>query len=300
MSSSRPKEELYGDLFSTERRAHLWNDLYDDPSNVFNRNMALRRDRICQLVTDRFSPDAEILDLGCGAGVVMEQLLQRGFRVTGADRSTDMLDLAGRRLEGFPPEEYQLHQGTCEDLPFEAEQFDSVLCVGVFGYIDDVVGALLEIRRVLRPGGLLLMSVRNPTNSLISDPIRVLRSVYREPWPKLWKILKSAASGSVSSASAESEPPPNPFSTRPPQFSIDILQKPRPLIRGVSRCGYRLDYFAGFGFGPLAVNGRSLLPGRLSVQINDVLNSSLDRLGLKTLTQRVGDVSIYGFIKSSD
>ena len=91
-----------------------------------------------------------------------------------------MLDLSRKRLAAYPSDSYQLRQGTCESLPFEDQQFDVILCIGVFGYIDDVVGALLEIRRVLRPGGLLVMSVRNPYNSAVSDPVKGVRALTRK------------------------------------------------------------------------------------------------------------------------
>jgi ubiquinone/menaquinone biosynthesis C-methylase UbiE len=245
--------------------------------------MAVRRDRVCQFVADHFPQDAKILDLGCGAGVVMEQLIRRGYTVIGADRSADMLNLTRERLASYPAKAYELHQGTCEQLPFATHQFDVVLCVGVFGYIDDVVGALTEIRRVLRPGGRLVMSVRNPFNKLIFDPAGGLMAVYK-------KLRTRSRSGTNTVQTAPG---------RPRQFTIDIFQEPRSLIQGVSSCGYTLEYFTGFGFGPVAFNGKTLFPAH-EIRMSDSLNALFDRLGMTGLSRWVGDVSIYSFFKSAD
>jgi len=65
MTVHKSKEEIYGDFFTTKKSADFWNDLYKNPSDLFTHNMALRRDRICQIVIDRYTPEAKILDLGC-------------------------------------------------------------------------------------------------------------------------------------------------------------------------------------------------------------------------------------------
>lgn len=295
MAVENRKEEKYGDLFTTNRDASRWNDLYEDTSSLFNFNMAERRDRVCQLVFERFTPERAILDLGCGAGVVMEKLLQNGYSVTGVDRSSDMLDLSRARLAGFPPDAYQLRTGTCESLPFDDQQFDVVLCIGVFGYIDDVVGALLEIRRVLRPGGLLLISVRNPYNSVIFDPVEAAFKLAR----KLLRRFRGAGRTTKSTPAAVKSTHGD-ASDRPPQFRIDILQRPRPLIAGVKRCGYDLDFFEGYGFGPVALAGKRLLPHAWDIRLSNFLNSFLDAAGLNGIKRWIGDVSIYGFVKPCD
>ena len=294
METEKSKLETYGDVFTAQKSASKWDDLYKNPSNLFSHNMAVRRDRICKFVVDHYDPETKILDLGCGAGVVMEPLIEKGFVMTGADRSQDMLDLSQQRLSRFPKEQYELHLGTCESLPFQDEQFDIILCVGVFGYIDDVVGALLEIRRVLRPGGVLLMSVRNPFNLILSDPVRTAKFVSKKVGGGLFGAKKPVP---ITSLSSENEDSTGSISQRPPQFRVDILQNPRPLINGVIQCGYKLEHFSGFGFGPFSVAGKSIFPRRWSIKISDFLNCAFDRLGLKFITRSIGDVSIYAFRK---
>jgi hypothetical protein len=89
-------------------------------------------------------------------------------------------------------------------------------------------------------------------------------------------------------------------SARPPQFKIDILQTPQPLLKGVARCGYKLDFFTGFGFGPLSIAGKRLLPHAWNIKLSNFLDTTFDRLGLQKLSRAVGDVSIYGFIRTGE
>ena len=290
MEGDKSKLEIYGDMFTASKNANAWNDLYTAPANLFSHNMSVRRDRVCQFVFDNYKTDAKILDLGCGAGVVTEKLLENGYSVTGTDRSLDMLELSRKRMSRFPSERYSFHQGSCESLPFPDAQFDVILCVGVFGYIDDVVGALLEIRRALKPGGMLLISIRNPFNTNYGDPVK---AVGRAGKNLLSAFRAKPAAPAATPAVAE-------VAGRPPQFRVDILQNPFPFIKGVTRCGYQLEEFTGFGFGPFRIAGKSLFNNPWQIKVSDFLNKAFDNVGLKVVTRTLGDVSIYTFRKTDN
>jgi SAM-dependent methyltransferase len=288
VDKEKTKTETYGELFTTGQHAGLWNDLYRDTANPFNHNMAIRRDRVCRFVTESCKPSDRILDLGCGAGVVSEKLIEAGYTVAAVDRSQDMLEHTRKRLSRLPADRYELRQGTCESVPYPDNHFDTIVCVGVFGYIDDVVGALLEIRRVLKPGGLLLISIRNSNNRIFSDPVRAVRAL----GSKAAGLFRTRTGEPVVANSAGPDGKP-----RPAQFRVDIQQKPSPFIRGVKTCGYRLESFTGFGFGPFSVAGRHLFPHRWTIVISDFLNKAFDGVGLEVVTRTVGDVSLYVFRK---
>lgn len=100
-----------------------------------------------------------ILDVGCGAGPLMVALRERGAQVAGFDASPAMVALAGQRLG---PGADVLVADIAEHLPFEAEQFDDVVASLVLHYLEDWSGALAELRRVLRPGGRLVVVVNHP------------------------------------------------------------------------------------------------------------------------------------------
>ena len=100
----------------------------------------------------------EILDCPCGFARHALVLTESGYRVTGVDRSEAQLAEAERRRGAA--EWPRLVRGDYRALPFEDAAFDAVLCLftslGYLGRNGDVV-ALSEFRRVLRPGGALIV-----------------------------------------------------------------------------------------------------------------------------------------------
>jgi len=101
----------------------------------------------------------QILDAGCGAGPLFEALRDRGGIVTGFDSSAKMLELARERLG----EDAALRVADIgEPLPFPDGAFDDVIAALVLHYLEDWTAPLAEIRRVLKPGGRLIMAVNHP------------------------------------------------------------------------------------------------------------------------------------------
>ncbi|MHC2335741.1 class I SAM-dependent methyltransferase [Bradyrhizobium sp. USDA 4454] len=102
------------------------------------------------------------LDAGCGTGTLSRLLAARGCDVTGVDASPEMIAAARRRLADPPAERLTFrHIPTIADLPFADRSFDGVLCASVLEYVPDVAQCLRQIHRVLRPGGVLLVSIPN-------------------------------------------------------------------------------------------------------------------------------------------
>ncbi|MEU8105686.1 class I SAM-dependent methyltransferase [Nonomuraea muscovyensis] len=100
-----------------------------------------------------------ILDAGCGSGPLFAALRERGAAVSGIDNSTGMLELARRRLgDGADLQVADL----CDPLPFPDGAFDDVIASLVLHYLEDWGPTLSEMRRVLRTGGRLIVSVDHP------------------------------------------------------------------------------------------------------------------------------------------
>ncbi|MEW9549378.1 class I SAM-dependent methyltransferase [Nonomuraea sp. NPDC050783] len=100
-----------------------------------------------------------ILDAGCGSGPLFAELRDRGAVVTGIDASAGMLEMARRRLGADADLRAADLAGP---LPFPDDTFDDVIASLVLHYLEDWGPALAELRRVLRPGGRLLVSVDHP------------------------------------------------------------------------------------------------------------------------------------------
>src|SRR5690242_18857169 len=100
-----------------------------------------------------------ILDAGCGAGPLAAALRDRGAQITAFDSSPAMVALAQRRLG---PDTEVLVADLSEPLPFGTGEFDDVVASLVLHYLEDWSGPLAELRRVLKPGGRLIVSVNHP------------------------------------------------------------------------------------------------------------------------------------------
>ena len=94
-------------------------------------------------------------DLGCGAGHISEALAPCVARVIAVDESGPMLAAAEKRLAGAT--NVDLRVGTIESLPIDDESLDAAVLFLVAHFITDPAKAMREIRRVLKPGGRLLV-----------------------------------------------------------------------------------------------------------------------------------------------
>lgn len=92
-----------------------------------------------------------VLDLGCGAGETSVYFALQGAQVDALDISPEMVAVAQRLAERHQVK-LHLHTGVAEKLPFASESFDLVFGNGVLHHVD-LIPALQEIRRVLKPGG---------------------------------------------------------------------------------------------------------------------------------------------------
>lgn len=95
-----------------------------------------------------------VVDLGTGAGLLLPGLLGRADRVIAVDASTTMLELA-RRTAAADAARCDFRLGDLGHLPVADAEADAVMACMVLHHLSDPRGALVEARRVLRPGGRL-------------------------------------------------------------------------------------------------------------------------------------------------
>jgi SAM-dependent methyltransferase len=138
-------------------------------------------EEICKGVKDR---RPRILDVGCGTGANLLMLSKYGD-AEGVDISEDALAFCRERgLE-------KVKHGAAEELPYEDGTFDLVTALDVVEHLDDDVASLREMRRVLRPGGRVLLFV--PTFMFLwglQDDVSNHRRRYR--LPELHHVLERA------------------------------------------------------------------------------------------------------------
>jgi 2-polyprenyl-6-hydroxyphenyl methylase / 3-demethylubiquinone-9 3-methyltransferase len=104
----------------------------------------------------------DVLDIGCGGGLLAEEFARLGCVVTGVDPSEVSLAAARSHAAGQGLAiAYQLALG--ESLPFVDESFDVVYCCDVLEHVDELRRVIAETARVLRPGGTYLYDTINRT-----------------------------------------------------------------------------------------------------------------------------------------
>ena len=104
-----------------------------------------------RFLVSRLPPGGHVLDVATGTGLVAEELLKRGFRVTGLDQSPGMLAIARRRFGS----RVELHQASADALPFADESFDHLTVTYLLRYVVDPEATVAELARVVRRGGLV-------------------------------------------------------------------------------------------------------------------------------------------------
>ncbi|MEX1183745.1 MAG: class I SAM-dependent methyltransferase, partial [Gemmatimonadota bacterium] len=114
-------------------------------------------------------------DLGCGTGAVSAELAPHVERVIAVDESKAMLGAARRRLAPF--DNVELRAGALEALPLGDHELDAAVLSLVLHYVMEPAVALVEARRVLRPGGRIV----------VVDMIEHGRSEYREQMGHVWE-----------------------------------------------------------------------------------------------------------------
>jgi ubiquinone/menaquinone biosynthesis C-methylase UbiE len=104
-------------------------------------------------VTGPLPPGTRALDVGCGTGFNLQRLRLRGYDVTGVEPATAMRERAQVANPGV-----RIADGDIENLPFEDQSFELVLAIEVIRYLADPQHALHELARVLRPGGIAIVT----------------------------------------------------------------------------------------------------------------------------------------------
>lgn len=166
-------EHTYPILFRVEQ-SHWW--------HIGRRKIiASFVEDICRRVTDH---RPRILDVGCGTGANLLMLSEFGD-AEGVDVSEDALAFCRER--GLD----QVKLGAAEALPYDDGTFDLVTALDVVEHLDDDLAGLREMRRVLRPGGSVLLFV--PTFMFLwglQDDVSHHRRRYR--MPELQRVLEQA------------------------------------------------------------------------------------------------------------
>jgi ubiquinone/menaquinone biosynthesis C-methylase UbiE len=152
----RRREPPMSDVFDVTEFNHAagyaaWAETYDDENNLIDME-----ERYLRQILERF-PAGDAADIACGTGRVSALLGELGHRVTGVDPSEEMLAVA--RAKGT---DATFLTGDFTSLPLESDSIDLVTCALALTHVADLRGPMVEMARIVRPGGRIVLSDIHP------------------------------------------------------------------------------------------------------------------------------------------
>ncbi|MQF66921.1 class I SAM-dependent methyltransferase [SAR202 cluster bacterium AD-802-F09_MRT_200m] len=164
------------DYFEDVAERGVWGSLYDEDQAVYNYNFLTRRAEVLRLLKGDGAFD-RILDVGCGTADYAQVAYEHQSSFHGIDFSPSMIRQARQQLDGQGQHEVLVATG--ENIPYRDNAFDLVMAMGYIEYHRDPTINLEEIRRVLKPGGVLVIQsfqreVPGTISQLIGAPLRFI------------------------------------------------------------------------------------------------------------------------------
>lgn len=142
------------------QHSDFWHDIYERPQTFTGYSLLKQHHTVMQMVQQTQAPGNMILDVGCGTGITVLELAEKGYRASGIDFAPNMIDRAKQDAEAKGVVcDFQV--ASAENLPYPAQHFDMVIALGLLGNLRDDTACLREMRRVLKPGGIVLLTMPN-------------------------------------------------------------------------------------------------------------------------------------------
>ena len=159
------------------------------------------------LFLDKIGPgEKRVLDVGAGTGFLSIMLAEIGYSVVGVDLSEEMIKNARKKMDARGLK-VRLEVGDAEDLPFEDGSFDAVVNRAVLWTLPNPKRALIEWKRVLKPGGILCFFLHGPHSNGLSHRLTkqltnlvILARERRNPWKSLYDSVDLPMGGGIESS----------------------------------------------------------------------------------------------------
>lgn len=170
-------------------------DIYDKFNHILSLNIdkTWRRKAI-----KKMQPAHSVLDVAVGTGDLTIEVLkqQKAKHVVGIDLSDEMMRIAQQKLQKYHYEQLvELQNVNAQNMPFSSQEFDAVTCAYGIRNFANLQQGLLEMFRVLKPGGqLVILEFSYPTNPVI----RFVYDIYfSRIMPLFGRLLSKRASAFV-------------------------------------------------------------------------------------------------------
>ena len=134
----------------------FWSSVQEKPKiNYFQK---IIRENEWESIKKYIIPNSSFLDVGCGSGHNLNMAKEEfNCKVVGIDPAPGKHGVGRNKIQDFS--KLKVIKGNCEDLPFESNSFDVVFCSHVLEHVKDEHQSLIELRRVLKPNGTLIIGM---------------------------------------------------------------------------------------------------------------------------------------------
>ena len=135
-----------------------WAETYDGPNPLIEAE----EPHVHAALAPLLGPGVRALDAACGTGRHAAHMAAHGCDVDGVDQSAEMLEVAGSKVPTA-----SFHQAELQALPFESGTFDVATCALALCHLPEPSSAVVELGRVLRPGGTLVVTDPHPSAAML-------------------------------------------------------------------------------------------------------------------------------------
>lgn len=186
-----------------------------------------------------------VVDLGCGSGILAQEMVKDGFNIVGYDQSPAMIKMCRSRA---PQGTFKCESFLEADLPTAA----AVTAIGeVFSYLFDTRNSWAQLRRLLRkihralvPGGVLLFDVVTPGRAPAPDGIRNFRE--GEDWACLFSQVEEAKTGILRRVITTFRKSGRSYRREHETHRLHLLEKAR-VVEELRSLGFRVRTLRGYG-----------------------------------------------------
>lgn len=232
------EQELVDEVFNAG--AMFWRDTYQG-KDAHGVNVRQRQAAVLRYVDGLHLPrNARVLELGCGAGFMAVALAQRGFTVEAVDHAPAMIELTKQHARQTGTIN-RVHASIedAHELRFMDESFDLIVALGVMHWLYDLKKAMLEIVRVLKPGGYVVLNI--PRSHAFLNPLSL---------PAFELFLEKAKRRNVKSGACDGRSVVRPHVYLPKEFNHYLSAVNLMVVKSTN-----------VGFGPIKILNREVFSG---------------------------------------
>ena len=236
-----------------------WQDVYSNKvqtKDLFHKyEMQKRKKHVLSLLQSTTAPKGiTVHDVGCGTGVIMEEIDGINNYIIGIDLSHKMLQEAKKRIESNKVNLFGFVRCDAENLPFKDKIFDAIVGMGLMEYLQDREGFYTETGRVIAEKGIIILTFPNMFKlKSILDPNTYASRLLRFIQLRLIHSKKNIYRKNY-----------NPFLNEDFSSNKFTLSKIKKETKAME---YNIEKIICLGFGPFTIWKKRIFPDRISIEI---------------------------------